>query len=244
MNSEKQKADRVRWIRSYQAGLGRSLTSPAPEAVARSAQTLGRRAVALGMETLDVAGIHAQSLPAARADGARAPGDAPADAARARRFLSAVLAPVEQGHRPALKAKAQVKALTHSVRQRTREASLATRKLKQGVRRRQSAETALKKSRQRHADLLAEAILLQRQLQDLAREMLAAQEQERTKGGRRLQDEIAQALVAIQIRLLALKGIDRVNAETLKNEIAEMQRMMKQSIRMIDRLARAFEGDS
>jgi signal transduction histidine kinase len=243
MNIEHPKTDRVRWIRSYRTALGRSLTSTGPVAE-RSARTLGRRAVALGMETLDVAGIHSQSLLAARADGARVPGGVRATAARARRFLMAVLDPVEQGHRPALKAKAQTKKLAHSVRQRTREASLATRKLKQGIARRQSAETALKKSEQRHAELLVEAVHLERQLQDLARKMLAAQEQERTKSGRRLQDEIAQALIAIQVRLLALKGIDRVNAESLKNEIAEMQRMVKQSVRMIDRLARAFEGDA
>ena len=77
-------------------------------------------------------------------------------------------------------------------------------------------------------------------MRHLTRKILSAQEDERQKTSRQLHDEIAQTLLAINVRLLTLKKAAKANTENLKKEIAETQRLVKQSVKTIQRLAHEF----
>ena len=68
--------------------------------------------------------------------------------------------------------------------------------------------------------------------------MLAAQEDERAKLSHELQDEIAQTLLGINVRLLTLKQQARNNSKGLKNEIASTQRLVVRSAKAVRRVAR------
>jgi len=223
------------WARRYLTDLRRYLQT-GTSASAKSAPLLGRKAVSLGMETLDVARVHKLALAALAASGCP-PCMSTEPANLATRFFAEVIVPIEQTHGPARKADAKVTELTQSLRLRTKEATDSNRLLKKGVARRQAAETALKQSVRIRAGLLAEAQRLRLHLQNLTHEIQAAQENERKKTGRQLRDDIAQLLLAIQIRLLALNGAVTANSDNLKKEIAETQRIVKHSIRTFRRQA-------
>jgi signal transduction histidine kinase len=77
-------------------------------------------------------------------------------------------------------------------------------------------------------------------LQHLTHRILAAQEDKRRKISRDLQDEIAQTLLGINVRLLTLKKEAAVNTEGLKKEIASTQRVVDMSVKSIKRFARDF----
>jgi signal transduction histidine kinase len=78
---------------------------------------------------------------------------------------------------------------------------------------------------------LAEAERLQRQLRHQTRERLSAQEDERQKLGRELRNEVGQALLAIDLSLLALKTWANAGTGQLQKEIANAQRLAGQSRR-------------
>jgi len=88
------------WSRRYQAALRRYLAR-GPETSLRPALVLGRRAVALGMETLDIARVHERTL-AAVAE----PGGSPVTRQRmikqAGLFFAETIVPVEKTHPAAL----------------------------------------------------------------------------------------------------------------------------------------------
>lgn len=227
------------WSRRYQAALNRYLQTETA-APLKTAQQLGKAAVRLGMETLDVARVHELALAALTAGGS--PMGAPEPGKRASRFFAEVIVPIEQTHDPARKVDAKVTELTQSLRRRTKEATDSTRLLEQGVARRQTAETALRKSVRNRAGLLAEAERLRQRLKKLKQRILSAQEHERDITGQHLRDDIAQMLLAIQLRLLALDGAIRTNDANLKKVIAETQRIMKASLGIIHRIAPVTRG--
>ncbi|HEY4951758.1 MAG TPA: hypothetical protein VII71_00040, partial [Verrucomicrobiae bacterium] len=66
-------------------------------------------------------------------------------------------------------------------------------------------EEALAKNGKCHDKCLEESLELQKCLRQLTHRMLAAQEDERAKLSHELQDEIAQTLLGINVRLLSLK---------------------------------------
>jgi signal transduction histidine kinase len=237
--SVKTTAEVAEWSRRYQAALRRFLKTETAAGL-RAAQRLGRQAVSLGMETLDVARVHEQALSLLATTGGTT-WLATGLINHAKSFFEEAVVPIEQTHDPALCADAKVTRLTQSLRQRTQEAAESTKLLEKGVARRQAAETALKTSVRTRAGLLAEAQRLRLHLQNLTREILAAQEYERKKTGEKLSDDIAQLLLAIQIRLLALDGSVTANSENLKTEIAVTQRIVKECVRTFYRLAIRFE---
>jgi two-component system sensor histidine kinase UhpB len=75
-------------------------------------------------------------------------------------------------------------------------------------------------------------------LRQLAHRALAAQEDERHKISHELQDEIAQTLLGINVRLLSLKQKSRSETNGLKHEIASTQRLVVNSARSVRRFAR------
>jgi signal transduction histidine kinase len=102
-------------------------------------------------------------------------------------------------------------------------------------------KAACAKSARRHRQTLGESIELQKHLRELTHRVLAAQEAERLKLSHELQDEIAQTLLGINVRLLALKKQARAGAAGLKNEITRTQRLVLNSARSVRRYARELE---
>ena len=211
-------------------GLGTSL---------QPAIRLGRRAVALGLETLDLAKVHAQALTALVLPGGSFT-SRERMIKRAKAFFLEAIAPIENTHRAALETGVRVDQLNQTLRQRTVESSASTRHLKQGIVQRQVVNQALKKSGKQHARLLAQSRRLREHLRHLTHEILSAQEDERQKISHQLHDEIAQTLLGINVRLLTLKNTAKANTASLKKEIASTQRLVEQSIKTINRFAHEF----
>jgi len=88
---------------------------------------------------------------------------------------------------------------------------------------------------------LKKSLQLQKRLRQLTHQVLAAQEDEREKLSHELQDEIAQTLLGINVRLLLLKQAARSKVRGLKNEIASAQRLVVKSATLVRRLARELD---
>lgn len=215
----------VGWSRRYQTAL-RKYVKQGVVASLRPAFVLGRQAVALGLETLDVAKVHEHALTNVVAPGGSS-GTRQRMIVRASSFFAETIVPIEKTHRAALKADIHVKHLTQTLRRRTAESSASTQRLNRSILLRQGAEKALKKSGKHHAKLLVKAHRLQKHLRQLTCEILSAQEDKRQKTSRQLHDEIAQVLIAIDLRLLTLKKAARAGTANLKKEIANTQQLVQ-----------------
>jgi len=230
--------EKARWSRRYQTALRKHIEQGAAAKLLPT-QGLGRKAVDLGLETLDVARAHEQALLAlALPHGASA--GRQGMIRRANLFFSETIVPIEKTHHAARKADGRVQQLIQTLRRRTVESSASTRHLKRSIIRRQNAETSLEESGHRHAILLAEARRLQKHLRLLTHACLTAQEHARKSTSRRLYDEIAQTLLAINLRLLVLKASAMANTKSLKKEIANTQRLVKQSEKTVNGFAHEF----
>jgi len=210
-----------------------------PGASLRPARELGRAAVTRGFETLDMARIHRQALAAVVLPGGSA-GTRQRRIKRAKKFFIETITPLEKTHLTTRKADIHVNQLIRTLRRRTAESSASARFLKRSILLRQGAEQALTKSEQRNAGILAELHRLQKHLRDLKHTCLSTQENERQKMSLRLHDEIAQALIAIDLRLLTLKKAAKDSTANIKKEIATTQQLVQDSVKRISLFAHEF----
>ena len=204
-----------------------------PKASLQPARGLGRQAVNLGLETLDVARIHERALAAVEASSSR---DGVIE--RAEIFFAEAITPIEKTHSAALEANARLRQANKALDRRTVDLTASNRSLKQSIARRTTVEGNLKKSQGHSKRLLKESHRLQKHLRDLTQQILMAQEDKRKKLSHDLQDEIAQTLLGINVRLLTLKKEAAVNAEGFKKEIASTQRLADKAKQSIKRFAR------
>jgi signal transduction histidine kinase len=218
----------------YLAALRRHLKPSAPASV-EPARGLGRRAVAIGLETLDMARIHEGAIAAL---GASAGDDAIMK--RADIFFAETIAPIEKTHRAAIRATARLNRLNKMLGRRTVDLATSNRSLKRGIARRKTVEAAFNKSGEHYKTRLEESLALREHLQHLTRRMLSAQEANRKKIAHELQDEIAQTLLAINVRLLTLKREVACSAKGFKKEIASTQRLAYMSVKTMEQLAREY----
>jgi hypothetical protein len=145
----------------YATGLKKHL-SQGPRASLEPARRLGRRAMAIGLETLDVARIHERALASLEV---RSSADGVIE--RAGIFFTETVAPIEGSHHAALQANARLKRLNKTLSQRTLELATSGQSLKQGIAQRKAAEAALEKSGGHYKTLLRESLALQKHLQHL-----------------------------------------------------------------------------
>jgi hypothetical protein len=126
-----------------------------PRAGFVAALALGRRAVALGLETLDLARIHERAVAAlelwSKRDGY---------IERARMFFTEAITPIEETHQAARKAKAHLRQLTELLGRRAAELAATNGQLRRGIVRRKAVEAALKKSGERYTRLLEDSLQL------------------------------------------------------------------------------------
>jgi signal transduction histidine kinase len=220
--------------RRYVAALKKHLRQ-GPRASLEPARRLGRHAMAAGLETLDVARLHERALATLEASGSK-----DGIIHRADIFFKETLTPIEETHRAALQAHTHLRRLNKTLGRRTADLAAANRSLKQGIARRRAVEAALIKSGKHYKTLLRDSLALQKHLQRLAHRVLSAQEHKRKEISHDLQDEIAQTLLGINVRLLMLKEGAGRNARSLNEEIASTQRVVDISVESIERFAREY----
>jgi len=220
--------------RRYVRALRKHLTE-GPRASLHPALGLGRQAVTFGLETLELARIHERALTTLELSNHKRE-----LVKRAEFFFTEAIIPIVETHRAARQSKTELNRLNETLRRRTAELAATNRQLQRGIIRRKRVEVALQKSGEHYTRLLKESLQLQEGLRQLTHQVLTAQEDERQNISRELQDEIAQTLLGINVRLLSLKQEARSNTAGLKNEIASTQRLVVNSARSVRRVAREF----
>jgi signal transduction histidine kinase len=224
--------------RRYVAALRKHL-KPGPRAIppGKTAQGLGRRAMALGLETLDLARFHEQALIALVSPG-HSPGTRDRMIRRAGTFFAEAITPIEKTHRAAREANGQLVQLNQALHQRSVDLIASNRRLHQEILQRKSVEESLRKSEQHSRQLLQQSRHMQEQLRLLSRQLLVAQEEERKMISRELHDQIAQTLTGINIRLGSLKTEATLNTKGLQKKISSTQRLVEKSVDIVHRFAR------
>ena len=191
----------------------------------------------LGLETLDLARIHEGALATLEASSGR-----DGIIGRAQIFFTEAIGPIEKTHRAALEASARVEQMNRALDQRTADLAASNQSLKQSISRRKNVEKALKKSGGHSKTLLEESHRLQNHLRQLTRKILTAQESKRKRLSNELQDEIAQTLLGINVRLLTLRKEAAINARSLKKDIASTQRLVDKASKTIKRFVHGMEA--
>jgi signal transduction histidine kinase len=197
---------------------------------------LGRQAAALGMETLDLARMHEQALATLAL-----PKDQRGLLKRAEIFFVEALAPIVATHRAARQHQVDLLRLNGALDRRTLELAATNRQLRRDIVRRKCAEAALKKSGGHYTKLLKDSQQLRESLRELTHRVLTAQEVERRAISHELQDEIAQTLLGINVRLASLKQESQNNTRGLKNDIASTERLVVRSARSVRQFARKLD---
>lgn len=209
------------------------------QASLQPAHELGAEAVKIGLETLDLAKVHHQALetmllpdcsPVMREDMIR----------RGEVFFTEAIVPIEKTHRFALEAGADLQQLQERLGQRTLDLADSNRDLQQGITERMTAEAALENSERDSGQLLQESRDLEKQMKAMTHQILAADEMERKKMSLQLHDDIGQTLLGIHLRLLTLKAEVAAKNESLNQEIALTQRLLEDSVKIINQFARQF----
>jgi two-component system, NarL family, sensor histidine kinase DegS len=204
-----------------------------PQVSLQPALALGREAVALGLETLDLARIHEQALATLELSDTRN-----GFTKLAGIFFTEANTLIEETHRAARQTKVHLSRVMTKLGQRTEELAASNRQLEKGIVRRKLMEDDFAKCRKHHQKCLEESLELQKRLRQLTHQVIAAQENERKKISRELQDEIAQTLLGINVRLLSLKQEARSNTKGFKNEIASTQQLVAKSARSVRQVGR------
>jgi signal transduction histidine kinase len=207
--------------------------SSRPEA----ARLLGEEAVLLGLNTPALARMHKAELASLRLpDGSSTNGKRLAG--RAAKFFAAARRVTDNARCPAKSAPARRAQPGATPTLHTTQLSAINHLLERGLVRRKAAELALRSRGRRNARALRESQQLQGRLRHLLRQVLHTQESSRKKLSHQLQDEIAQTLLGINVRLLALKTSDHVDIVQLTKTIASTQRVVELFTRSISRFAR------
>ncbi len=228
----------------YQGALRAYLASD-PQGDLEIARHLGRQAVVLELDTLDLARIHEIALltVATIADGG--PGIALGAVAlsksilgRAGVFFAEALTPIEQTHRGAREANLHLNQIVKALSHRTLELADSNEELRVEIILRKEIEDSLRASEQGAALLLEQSRTMQEELRLLSRQLLSIQEEERRRISRELHDVIAQTLTGITVQLATLKTNSNASTQELQQKIALTQRTVEQSVDIVHRFAR------
>ena len=226
----------LNFSRRYQAALRKHLKQ-GRQANLESAHGLGGQALSAGMQTLDLAKLHEQTLIADVLPGCPA-GKRGALIKQAGGFFAVAITPIGKTHRSLRESTAHLKKFMEILSRRTVELAASNLELSREIAQRKVVEEAFKKSEQHYSQLLEKSDYLQEQLRQLSRQILSAQEDERKKISRELHDVIAQTLTGINLRLSALKKEATMNTKGLDRNIARTQRLVEKSVNIVHEFAR------
>ena len=196
---------------------------------------LGKEAVSLGIETLEIAQVHERktlALPRG-AGGSRCK-------KRGELFFASAILPVIETHRAAIQSRSDLSRLNQTLAVRTQELTETQRQLRLGGVKRKTAELALKASDKRYARLLKESLELQLELRALTHRLFSTQENERLKLSQKLQNEIAQTLLGIHVRLTAMKRKARSNTKGFRTQIVDTQQLVRTSAKSLTTVANSI----
>lgn len=222
--------------RRYEDALRRYVTHAA-KAKPASAVKLGREALTLGLEILDLARIHEEAM-ITQVAGAESAGTRDRILHRAWSFFSEAISPMEETHRTAVGANARLSQLNQALVERTKDLSVSNRKLKGEIAKRRAAEQALRKSERQSGRLLDQSRRLQEELRSLSHRILSTQEEERKRISRELHDLVAQTLTGINVHLVNLRMEAARNTKGLTESIARTQKLVEKSVDKVHRFAR------
>ncbi len=222
--------------RLYLAGLQAYLKA-GPKADLEPVRELGRHAMSLGLETLDLARIHEIAIVALVLPGYSS-SNQDGLMGLAGMFFAEALTPIEETHRGAREANTHLNQMLKALSQRTQELAGSVEELKQEIVQRKAVEESLRTSEQTSSRLLEKSRQMQEELRHLSRQLLSAQEEERRKISRELHDVIAQTLTGINVRLAALKGESTTNMKDLQSKISSTQLLVEKSVDIVHRFAR------
>ena len=222
--------------RLYLAALRQHLKAEAGAGL-EAARELGRRAIATGQETLDLAKIHELALITLATSGASTSARKET-VRRAGLFFAEAITPLEQTHRAAKEANQNLNQVIAALNQRTLELAGSVEDLKQEIVQRKTVEESLRSSELTSGRLLDKSRQMQEELRHLSRQLLSAQEEERRKISRELHDVIAQTLTGINVRLAALKTESTAGTKELQKRITSTQRLVEKSVDIVHRFAR------
>jgi signal transduction histidine kinase len=221
--------------RLYHAALEKYLKQ-GPVADMESARELGRHALRLGLETLDMARIHEIALVSLVLPNYSSK-TSNSLMGRAGVFFAEAITPIEETHRGAREANIHLNQVVQTLGQRTLELADSVKVLKQEISQRQAVEESLRASELTSSELLAKSRQMQGELRQLSRQLLTVQEEERMKISRELHDVIAQTLTGINVRLGALKAESNASSEELQQKITSTQRLVEESVDIVHRFA-------
>ncbi len=200
---------------------------------------LGRFAMRLGLETLDLARIHEIAvaslvLPSLTAN----PKAGEKLMSRSGTFFAEAITPIEETHRGAREANAHLNQMLLALSQRTRELADSVEELKMEIEQRTTMEASLRISQETSSKLLAKSREMQEEMTTLTRQLLSAQEEERKRISRELHDVIAQTLTGINVKLSALKVEAASDNKNLEKKIVSTPRLVERSVDIVHRFAR------
>ena len=222
--------ERAEWSRRYGTALRGSLR-PGESGGVLAAAELGCQAVSLGLESLDVARVHEQSMQMARTKEEVPASRRQEIAAQAECFFKAAIVPIEATHRDARTAGSQIAQLDRELRQRDEELSDTSIRVQQATTQRKAAEARTDECEVQQDTLLDEAQRVRSRLRDCLRDTMSQQEGERQMFGNGLRDEIAQALLGIDLALLTLNKGEETNTDIIEKNIANAQRLLDNATR-------------
>lgn len=199
-------------------------------------RSLGDHAVAIGLETLDLARIHDQAL-AKLLTAAGTSMERETMTTQAGEFFTEAVLPLEETHRIALEASTHLMEIIETLGRRTEELASSKRELERETSDREASETALKNSHVAFDVLLRESRVLEAQLKGMAQQIMVTNENEKHLVSTQLRDEIAQTLLGLHVRLLALKKELTDNHASITQEIAATQQLVEESVQTIQRFA-------
>ncbi len=205
---------RAELSRLYHAALQKFLKE-GPGSGLEPARDLGRHAMHLELETLDLARIHEIALASLVLPGYSS-STRDGLMGRAGMFFAEAITPIEQTHRGAREANIHLNQVVKALSQRTLELADSVEELKQEIIQRKAVEDSLRVSEQTSSRLLQKSRQMQEELRHLSRQLLSVQEEERRKISRELHDVIAQTLTAINVRLATLKTESTASSKELQ----------------------------
>jgi len=204
------------------------------------ARQLGATAVRMGIGTLKLAKIHEAALTTILSSSAGVVNE-DVTTKRATAFFNEALTPIEKTHRSALAADAELHGVHTDLDQRTRDLVASQGQVVQEIEECKSVEDALRSSEEAAAELLVQSRTLEEELRVMTRRTFSANEAERKQMSLHLQDTIAQTMLGIHVRLLALKAAVSINHEDIAEQIATTERLMAQSVKTISSFANAID---
>ena len=103
------------------------------------------------------------------------------------------------------------------------------------------AEAALQVGHESSRRLLKESRILEKHLQNVVHKILSVNENERWQMSLQLNDEIAQTMLGISVRLLALQKSSSQHKASHSKEISTIQRVVQKSMKTINSFTREFD---